>query len=198
MPLWVSSAFMAHNPAHHQHVTLHGYRSMPVPVADIDFWGSVLNTTCSVLQLDNTLDIGFVLAASSAHGHSPQTPQEDYQNPKSRCSAGSVTVSHITLSASAHDSFCLGVTSRTTWGSLYAVLASMNALSKCQVRLSLPIRESSTFGSGPLVAAKNCMYLQDRIAAVVSSVRADPCPRKPLEGGSVGMPCRGTHLRARG
>lgn len=40
-----------------------------------------------MLQLDNTLDVAFVLAASSALGHSPQTPQEDYQNPKSRCSA---------------------------------------------------------------------------------------------------------------
>ena len=68
-----------------------------MPVADINFWGSVLNITCSVLQLDNTLDIGFVLAASSAHGHSPQTPQEDYQNPKSRCSASSVTVTLTSL-----------------------------------------------------------------------------------------------------
>ena len=50
-----------------------------------------------MLQLDNTLDVAFVLAASSAHGHSPQTPQEDYQNPKSRCSASSVTVTLLSL-----------------------------------------------------------------------------------------------------
>jgi hypothetical protein len=88
---------MAHNTAHHRHVTLHAHRNMPAPVADNNFWGSVLNIICSVLQLDNTLDIGFVLAASSAHGHSPQTPQEDYQNPKSRCSASSVTVTSLSL-----------------------------------------------------------------------------------------------------
>ncbi len=50
-----------------------------------------------MLQLDNTLDIAFVLAASSTHGHSPQTPQEDYLNPKSRCSRSSVTLALLSM-----------------------------------------------------------------------------------------------------